>query len=232
MDKDLRVSLVAAAAAALLSALIGVIAGVAFLALVLRALMGGLIFGGAVYGCILLLRKNLPGLFEAKGAESGAAGAQDQARGSSIDIVLPEEAVSAESFSPLEGVAGFDEPSPPRRRAPAGEGDEEAAELAPVDEDSLLEPEKTRPVEPSREAARDRGLSAGFEDLDVLPDLEGFSDAFTSAEFSSSREGAGSAKGDETSYHKNSGSRPGQEGLDPAALAQAVRTILKRDQKG
>ena len=234
MDKDLRVSLVAAGAAALLSALIGVIAGVAFLALFFRALLGGLLFGGAVYGCILLLRKNLPGLFEAKGDESGAQG---QAMGAGVDIVLPEEAVSAEAYSPIDSAAGFDESPSPRRRATAGEGEEEAAELAPLDEDSLLEPERPQRTESTRESAareasgRDRGPSSGFEDLDVLPDLEGFSDAFTSAEFSSSRDGT-QGNGDETNYHKNSGSRSGQEGLDPAALAQAVRTILKRDQKG
>ena len=58
-----------------------------------------------------------------------------------------------------------------------------------MDETSLLDPDDGArgvaaiPFDPGY----DRALrpSAGFDDLDVLPDLEGFSDAFTASEFSS-----------------------------------------------
>ena len=79
-----------------------------------------------------------------------------------------------------------------------------------------------------------RRPSAGFDDLDVLPDLEGFSDSFTASEFASGGSSSTASQGG-ASYAgsaSSSGSRQGQEGLDPAMLAQAVRTILKRDQKG
>jgi hypothetical protein len=90
-----------------------------------------------------------------------------------------------------------------------------------------------RPADP----AEDRGSRqpGGFDELDVLPDLDGFTDSFTASEFSS----GGSSNGDRAermpavpSGGGSRSSRTGQEGADPAALAQAVRTILKRDQKG
>jgi hypothetical protein len=78
---------------------------------------------------------------------------------------------------------------------------------------------------------KDSRPSGGYEDLDVLPDLEGYSDSFNASEFASG--GAPSSK-DSKGHAGQSGpgGRSGQEGFDPASLAQAVRTILKRDQKG
>jgi len=60
VEKDLRASLVAACAAAALSALVGIIAGVGFPILFLRALIGGLLLGAAVFGGISLLRRAVP----------------------------------------------------------------------------------------------------------------------------------------------------------------------------
>lgn len=242
MDKDLRASLVAAGSAAALSALIGLFAGVGFGTLVFRALLCAILIGVAVYGGILLLRNLLPGVLNEGGvAEDFDALSGGDERGTNIDIVLPGEAASSASFAGPEEIpgyaatgrsgGGFD------RVGLGGERpdlDETATELTPVDETSLLDPDDGRgvaaiPFNPGY----DRALrpSAGFDDLDVLPDLEGFSDAFTASEFSSgsSSDAVVPAKGGGQGL---SGSKAGPEGLDPASLAQAVRTILKRDQKG
>lgn len=230
MDKDLRASLVAACAAAALSALIGIMAGVGFFALFIRAVIGGLFIGAAVYGGILVLRRSVPGILnpdDASAADSAPDPLASPELGSNIDIVLPGEAPEPEAQGP--------EAEPfVAKLFPEGAADPDF-----VEEASLLEPEEQAsdavPVLPSSaKAGGERRPSLGFDELDVLPDLDGFADSFTASEFSfggssaerSDRSIAGSSSG------RSSGSRPGQENLDPAALAHAVQTILKRDQKG
>jgi hypothetical protein len=230
VEKDLRASLVAAGAAAALSALVGVIAGVGFLVLLLRAVVGGLAIGAIAYLGILFLRKTLPGA--AGSAEASAAAAfQDAADeagiGANVDIVLPEEPAE------VEGLGAAPAPKGP---APAKAG--AAAEADYLEEASLLEPDGlgAEAAIPTNAGAEDDGRpSPGFDELDVLPDLDGFTDAFTASEFASG--GSAAAGAERGAYARGSGGgssspRAGQEGLDPATLAQAVRTILKRDQKG
>jgi len=77
--------------------------------------------------------------------------------------------------------------------------------------------------------------AVGFDELDVLPDLDGFSDSFTASEFSSGGSSAERSNGESPAVSKRGVSpapRNAQGNLDSVALAQAVRTILKRDQKG
>jgi hypothetical protein len=238
VDKDLRVSLVAAGAASALSALVGLIAGVGFLTLLFRALVGGIVIGGAAFGVILLLKQAMPGLLEGGGDSLDEAIGGESAKGANLDIVLPGEGPTAEAFAPEgeegEGFATLESLGPGPRRGEAAE--EDAADMSPVDGASLLEPEG-----PAGEAAalpavpppeRDRTASPGFDELDVLPDLEGFSDSFTASEFSSGGSASESAQQQVHAGHVGSASRSGQDGFDPASLAKAVRTILKRDQKG
>lgn len=256
MDKDLRASLVAAGSAAALSALIGIIAGVGFFTLLFRAIVGALLIGGAVYGGIILLRTMVPGLFSPAAATEAEADDFDPLRsdatekGGNVDIVLPGEPLGSESFLGPDEAQAYAPGGRSRAAIPglaSGRGsaesvlDEEAAELSPVDDTSLLEAEGSegeRAAAMPSSAVPDKGRrpSSGFDDLDVLPDLEGFSDSFTASEFTSG--GSSAASSEPASYGggagSSSGSRrgQGQDGLDPAALAQAVRTILKRDQKG
>jgi hypothetical protein len=230
VDKDLRASLVAAGAAAALSALVGIIAGVGFFALFLRALIGGLFLGAAVYGGIVVLRRSVPGILDhdensAADAASELLGASDL--GANVDIVLPGEEPEPDALvSDAEPFVA--------KLFPEGEADPGF-----VEEGSLLEPEEqiaeAEPAIPGNAGAeKDRRPSLGFDELDVLPDLDGFTDSFTASEFAfggssaerSDRNLSGSSSGG------SSGSRAGQEGLDPATLAHAVQTILKRDQKG
>jgi len=295
VDTDLRASLVAAAAAAVLSALVGILAGVGFLAILLRAALGGALFGALVYGCLLFARRSLPGLSGgAEEARFDTAPYDAEDRGRNVDITLPGEAPAEAASVPAAGEAGPPEfpvgaeaaasdiertpasapesetllgsPSASRaggaatatpeslaplvgaaeepaaasmalpsyaaaaRRAPpaavAVEADE-AEDLA-----SLIGPDESDRPAAAIPAAGAPGISS-LDDLDVLPDLDGFSDSFAPAEirgvaeepsasprFASSRAAAGPVGSMRT------------ESLDPASLAQAVRTILKRDQKG
>lgn len=247
MDKDLRASLVAAGSAAALSVLIGVFARVGFFTLLFRAMIGALLIGAVVYCGILLLRSLVPGLFSTNEPEQefDALRGGDSEKGANVDIVLPGETAAPESYLGADENSGYSpigrsgKAFPGARHEGSGENapDAEAAELAPVDEASLLDIDASdveavaaMPVGSSPE--KGHRPSGGFDDLDVLPDLEGFSDSFTASEFRSG--GSSAANNQQKSYgeHGPPGSRPGQESLDPASLAQAVRTILKRDQKG
>jgi hypothetical protein len=142
-----------------------------------------------------------------------------------------EEAEDAEDASLIEAEDSSGEAAmPPNARAAVSGG---AAAGAFHGTGAEASPRAAaRPADP----AEDRGSRqpGGFDELDVLPDLDGFTDSFTASEFSS-----GGSGGDRSErmppVPSGGGSRPsrsGQEGADPAALAQAVRTILKRDQKG
>ncbi len=229
MEMDLRASLVAAGAAAALSALVGIVAGVGFFVLLLRAVVGGALLGAAVYGGISLLKAAVPGIFEGgAGAEADPdavlVGVPDPEIGSHVDIVLPGEATDVE---PLEA-----------------EGESFATKVLPdadadpgfAPEAGLLEPEgpavEAEPAIPANAGSERERRSSGFDELDVLPDLDGFSDSFTASEFAF---GGSSAERPERGVPAGSGggsAKAGQEGLDPAAMALAVRSILKRDQKG
>lgn len=244
MDKDLRASLVAAGSAAALSALVGAFAGVGIITLFLRAIVGAMLIGAAVYGAIMLLRSLLPGLLsEGEKADDFELphGGDEPEKGTNVDIVLPGETAATESYVEADEISDY----VPIARPGAGNAksrvaaedllDAEATELFPVDEASLLDAEAgdavaAMPVASSRDQGR--RPSVGFDDLDVLPDLEGFSDSFTASEFNTG--GSSAANSQQKSYgaQGSNGARSGQEGLDPASLAQAVRTILKRDQKG
>jgi hypothetical protein len=241
VDKDLRASVIAAIAAAALSALIGLIAGVNFLMLLLRALVCGLVAGGALYGAILLLRKMVPEVLSPESARpeavdslEAASGQGDSAQraGSNLDIVLPGDEGAPNLLSPDDSASL---PGRASGRASGLASDE-------IDDSSLLEPDippsDARPSAASHNASgalshnaayeAPARPSSGFDELDVLPDLEGFADTFTSSEFSSGG-GAENARLPSGGGDSPSG---GGTGMDPAAIAQAVRTILKRDQKG
>jgi hypothetical protein len=241
VDTDLRASLIASGAAAVLSILVGIISGVEFLPLMLRALLGGLAFGGVVFLALFLLRRFLPELF----------GAQEEAEkplGGNVDIVLPGEVPEPISGAEARDEAAEDveavvDEAPPRRpgraaaAAPADDGGDEAEaglseDVSPFVADSLLdgppadEDEGAAVAAAAAAAAKPLRNHGGLDDLDVLPDLESLSDGFST-----------SAEADGTSVHEygESERRPKEGGsrgdADPAVLAQAVRTLLKRDQE-
>lgn len=259
MEKDLRASVIAAVAAAALSALIGVFAGVGFLILLLRALACGLIVGAAVYGCILLLRNMVPEVLNpiaeagepfdpsprlpGSGEAAGSQATEASQPGANLDIVLPGDdlepdllAPGAEAFVP-EPLGGASSPRQAATRARPAFSSAAPSAVEELDDASLLEPEAGADAEPAipTNAALERDRrGAGIDDLDILPDLDAFSDSFTASEFA-----AGDASGERADPSRpvlsegSSSARQGPaSGMDPASLAQAVRTILKRDQKG
>ncbi len=227
VDADLRASLFAALGAAFLSMLVGILAGVVLGWILLRALIFGAVIGALAFGAARLVRSALPGVLSdrpdeaAEGADSIFSAGEAPA-GSRVDIVLPGGDADdiAEEASSVEPV-----------------GDEAIAEAEPEGQDaeaiSLIDARfagsPSAAAVPPPPMPRDSGSRLeSLEDLDVLPDLDGFTDSFAAAEFSSggSAAQAPAPRGEERSSPRT------QDGLDPASLAKAVRTILKRDQKG
>jgi hypothetical protein len=228
VDADLRAALAVALGAAGLSALVGIFAGVAFGWILVRAIAFGAVMGAVALGAAWLVRRVLPGLIPDRPGEGRdvdesifSAGAPEPAVGSRVDIVLP----GGEADGEAEEVEQADEP------APVGEAVE--PEPRQADEISLIdEGERAGGAEaamPAHQASAERDARPeAIDDLDVLPDLDGFTDTFAAAEFSSS---GGAAAQAQARPEEHGSSRP-SDGLDPASLAKAVRTILKRDQKG
>jgi hypothetical protein len=228
VDADLRASLFVALGAFLLSALVGALAGVSVGWLLLRALIFGAVMGAAALGVARLARTFLPGLIPDRDGDGGEqafpAGSAEAPAGSRVDIVLPGGEDEADS---IDAEAGAEEAELAEEARPA-DGD---GEPRPAEEPSLMEDRgPAAPAMPSAHIGSDRDARApeGIDDLDVLPDLDGFTDSFAAAEFSSS----GGTPAAVRAAPEDSGSSRTSDALDPASLAKAVRTILKRDQKG
>jgi hypothetical protein len=279
VDKDLRASLIASGAAAVLSMIVGFASGIGILVLFLRAVVGGIAFGAVVYGGFSLARRFLPELFtDAAGAGGTAAaeapGADAQSfdgTGAAVNIVLPGDE-APEGFSgsivensvlagalgaeDVEDAVAADEPlglaaQPPRAssgsaRGPAAAGGSPAPEArkprlfasrAPAqaeEEDfsyaseSLLDEGEGGLVEGAAPLQAPR-MAEGIDSLDALPDLESLSGGFGPVV---PEAGAEAHEYEEPSPRiRASASMGTPAGSDPAMLAQAVRTLLKRDQE-
>ena len=235
---------VAAAAAVgfVISVLSGLLGGVGLGTALVRAATGSIVVGAAAGGIELVLRRHLPELFsEAPAGETGSTGERP-----SVEIVLeedeyrPEREPEAGEWDGEDGEAergGF--------AAAAGGGGEPALQSASLEE-SLVE-EVTEelggeePVSLSEDDpqlfadrrepadAEETGLISELEDdseaedLDSLPDIEAFSTGFTddSAEDGPKQPPASADSGD-----------VGMHEQDPAVMAKALQTMLKRDERG
>lgn len=222
---DVRASGIGAAAAFLLSALVGLISGVSFGTVLLRALLSGIVFGVGMYGARILLARYIPDLLNADATESTGPGVG--ATGPNVDISVGDEGDDTDFAAGAtddreRGIDGFDESLV-----------EEVEEAPAV--------EAGRESEARRESAeREPGIvedeDAEFLDRsDELPELEGFSGTFSGAAPPEEKDD-GSAPQRRTSDSEGldslDDSRPpgeGGEGNDPKVMAEAIRTVLKRE---
>ena len=238
MNADLRASLLVGAVAGGLSMLVGLIARVSFLPLVLRGLVFGAIFGGLAWGVISLLRSSVPDLFEPSGAREGEGSlprAEDENAGEelggAVDIVLDDDegpsvlasgALGGEQAAPFLDEGGIVDVEPSGDFVEADRSDQRFAETA-------------RAASPIQSEAIPSRSPSGLDELDILPDLDAFSGSFGALDLPSGASEEGYAPSSETKGGGSvSGASPmvGPGGSDPATLAMAVRTLLKRDQKG
>ena len=237
MDSSIRASAFAGLGAFALSIIVALFARVPFGTLFLRALLSGLGFAGLSYGSLLLLKRFLPDLFDetARPQEPGS----DGVLGSVVDIVLPggeEERVDASAQA--DGVSRFSDASSfvPGISPPSVESGELAREVANLRADALV---SNDPAEASSQGSAAPRPSIALDELDTLPDLDGFSDSFSDGQSGgsdASGESGGASNGDASRFMGVSDSMPTagspDRGKDPVVLAKAVQTLLRRDQKG
>lgn len=216
MSSDIRFMTIAAGAAFLVSALTGLVSQVAFGALMLRAVLSGAAFAALGAGAAYVARVFLPELYgEPSHSDSAAPGPTPSDSEHHLNIVLPGEDEVAEDVEDL-----------PAASDPGSVGEDELRNLErdaeEIGTDSLV------PEEESREAQTPAPARppASFDDLDVLPDLDGLSNVFSAASHEDIDAGEAPAR------DPISTTGASRDGIDAATMAQAVRTLLKRDQKG
>jgi len=222
VDSSIRASAFAGLGALALSVIIAIFSGVPFGALALRALLSGLGFAALAYAALSVLRRFLPELF------NDAAPSPDAALGARVDIVLPGgDEVAVETGGSLSV-----EPAVPTPTLDSGELQREVASLR---SEALV------PADTGEDVAVAPRPSVALDELDTLPDLDGFSDSFAqagagSSEFGDAGLGATGTEPDASRLMGPSSSMPTagapDAGNDPAVLAKAVQTLLRRDQKG
>ncbi|MFW5683726.1 MAG: hypothetical protein ACOC1I_02640 [Spirochaetota bacterium] len=171
MRFDWRASAVAAAAAFLLSLLIGIIAGVTFGTLILRAVLGAVVFGGGAVGVQLVMDRFLP---ELRQSVSGDASGETQL-GSRVDIVVDDDAIDGGDFELAETTGAHSEDA--ESEGVLEEAGEPARALAGSPYDGV---ESASPDEHIEREARTSGFAPGLaadevrtsEDADDVAELE------------------------------------------------------------
>lgn len=215
------------AVSALLAFIIAVvtagISGIPFGLLLLRAVLGALIFGAGAVGVQFLVAKFLPELVNPS-EESPQVGG-------SVDIVVsdeeegperesedeypeePSEADEDSAFRPGMPAASVDSAGEPLveevEEAEAGL-DGEAAESFPDHETD--EAEDADAVDDQSEGA----VAAAESSVDTLPDVGEFTDSFMA-------DAAHDAPAQDTA-------EPTGDGQDPESIAKAIRTLMKREE--
>ena len=196
----------AAGFAFLLSFLVGLVSGVSFGALLLRAVFAGLFFALLSLGAEQLLRTLIPDLLpqRLKGDDEDSPEAETDSTGAAVDITLDDHQVEGEApppgLSTVETADGFIEEI--HGDSPAG-----LAFTPPVADVGEVEELET------------------IESMDDLPNLDGFSDAFESDY------GAGGTAESSDGKRQADVDIMG-EAQDAEEVVKAVKTMMKRDQEG
>ena len=221
-----------AAGAFLLSLLIGLITRNPFGTVFLRALLLALVFAVLGAGLRSLVRTYLP---ELAGGGAAPPAPPDDKRGSRVDIVLDDEAApgapadlsGAEEVEPMdEEPADATEETAQAEAQALGELADELAEDADAADggsgEEVMEGEEPGPPAASR---------AGAGDIDELPDIGPLEEP--------ERPGARGGPGRGAKPMGGADREKAEDALkstmarqDPATLARALRTVLKKDDKG
>lgn len=212
-----------AGTAFLLSAISAAFAGVPFGVLLMRALVSGVLFGGAGIGAELLVQSQLPELYallRGESAEESENSSQEAGTGGeNVDIVLESEEEGEFGAGPL---SGDEDATNTEEGAPIG-GDEFVEEVEEVSSDGVEESEPIVP--PQEEAAETEEPGSG----DDLPNIGEFSETFQ--EDRSNQSSATDQGSNIGNLGESSGQGPqGSGNEDPAAIARAIQTVLKREE--
>jgi len=245
MGRYSKYAVTAAAGALIVFFLIGVVSGVPIVSALLRAILSGVLFGGGVFGVIVLAERFLPGLVpEDVPAEDGSTvdhddeSREEPAPGSRLNIVVDDE-------------SGIEDVPEDTAEGGAAEGDaanvdvveeesvsEATPEVVPIDDESppddgevLVEEVQEQTAEDAEEImqAAIQEEQDGIEiagdrsEFDDIPYIGSFAGSFVSSDYSENENGGYGVSGD--------GPAAGDAGNDPAQIARAIRTLLNKDEQ-
>ncbi len=249
MGPNLKFSAYFAGSAFVIAFLTGVLAGVGFGAILLRAVIGAVVFAGIGYASYIVISAKLPELLSGGAATSSPA--QADGYGQNVDIVVDDdgeedteedelpaadEAHAAESERSAGVEQAADTGAPDSRSDEDEPGDlEEVAEdgesAAAGDDELVEEVEEVAAAPPgsvdadSAASARNESEDVDENSVDALPDIGGFAGDFES-------EGAEVVEEDDRDGGSGGSSRARSHGIeqDPEVIAKALQTVIKRDE--
>lgn len=219
MGPNLKFSAYFAGSAFVIAFLTGIFAGVGFATVILRALIGAVVFAGLGYGTYIVISTRLPELL------SRAAPSEREAEGygQNVDIVVDDEDGIPDAAAEL-GAA--DEP-PAATEGEAGEleevTDEEAATAGEGGDELVEEVEEVAASSAATETSSPGGDEVDENSVDALPDIGGFAGDF---------EAEGTEVVEEDEGGTSGSSRAREHGIqqDPEVIAKALQTVIKRDE--
>lgn len=189
-----------------LSALTGGIAGVRAGTLFFRAMGWSFGLTGLLYAGLTAIRSFLPELIQSEPREE-AVDSDSSEKGGKVDIVVDEETVDNRFV-----------------RMAQEEEDDESSDEAPSIIPSIVEELEESAVEQSEtiiEGAPSEEVSISAQEVDELPDIGGFAGNFSSP--------LDENEDEDTEIESGESKEVGNAGNDPAAIAKALQTMLKRD---
>ena len=219
---DYRIVIGFAAFAFAVSLLSGLIGGVPFGILVLRTFLGTALFAGLGAGVSWIFGRYLAEAFKA--GESPSKPQEQGESGEEVDIVLPEENPHEAKVDELSGLDMAEQEDADSLVAEERPSDLE--EVEDLDEGEEREAEEVSPAELEAVSGRRDvdSLEDDFADIDSMPGLNGPEEDESPEEEAPARQKAASKAGKNVdvmgSVH------------DPADAAKAIKTWLKRDEKG
>lgn len=199
--------IVSAATGFVLSFLIGVFSKIFFFTILFRALFVAALFFGLAYGIVFVLERLLRDVPK----EETATWNEDT--GENVNIVLPEEPMvppeMPEAMSTLENQSS----------------EELEREIELVKNEQFVVDTQDASVKSKGPISRPMVTQ---DDLDVLPDIDSMSDAFSELSVSSE-----SAEPEPMINYSGTASKsPGYDKESPEIIAKAVQTLIQQDKKG
>jgi hypothetical protein len=222
---NFKISGIAGGAALILSLLVGLISGAGFLIVCLRALLFGAAFFALFCLVFWLLGQFVPELLSGSGADLdfGAPGSRvNLTVGGSIEGAFPSGGV--EEVDNIEKAAGRPRPQP-------GASGAQVMGLDQGDQSGYTSGGDG--MRPANSGSEGGGISlSGGEDSGMMPEFDALSGSFVTT----SGAEAEPENFDTPSEPRRPLSRGGKSNVmgdfDPKELAQAIRTVLKKEDKG
>jgi hypothetical protein len=225
-----KVPVICAVIGFVLSFLTGLLSGVSFSVVLVRAIILAVAFGGLAFGGKFLIQKFVPDLLSASPSESASASG-----GNAVDITVGGNEQDENPFAFSAGADAGDIPDFAREQHAGEIGDVTRPQDVQSVPDTGFQPDPflsaasgrsvpARAVQPSGDFSVE---SAGG--LDVLPDLADFIPQVTKKDGSEESEAESSGGGSRESLFSASDIKGATSSAETDTMAKAIRTILTRD---